>query len=238
MKTKAIIFDKDGTLIDFDAFWVSISKEAVDKILNEIDANNIDADEILKALGIHDGVTHINGVLCYGTYEEMAEVIYNVLKEHGVKIELSKVTKITIDAYHESIGVGEIKPICEGLSKTLEELKCKGIKLAVVTSDDYFGAKKCLDGLGITKYFDKICANDGIHPPKPNPYYIEEMCKEYNLYKEEIVMVGDTLTDTSFAKNGGIKVIGVAKNESNQNILKEVADCVIPDVSYIFDVIE
>ena len=238
MKTKAIIFDKDGTLIDFDAFWVRASVEAVDKILDKTNMKDVNPDEILKAFGIYNGTTIINGVLCYGTYEEMAEIVYDILKGYGCTSELSEITKITIDAYHESVGAGEIKPICEGMSEVLEKLKCKGIKLAVVTSDDYFGAKKCLDGLGITEYFDKIYANDGIHPPKPDPYYIDELCKEFNLYKEEAVMVGDTLTDTTFAKNGGIKVIGVAKSKENQNILKEVADYVIHDISYIFDVLE
>jgi len=32
MKTKAIIFDKDGTLLDFDGFWVTVSENAIGEI--------------------------------------------------------------------------------------------------------------------------------------------------------------------------------------------------------------
>ncbi len=33
---KAIIFDKDGTLIDFDSFWVTISEYAIKEMLEAL----------------------------------------------------------------------------------------------------------------------------------------------------------------------------------------------------------
>ena len=39
--------------------------------------------EILEAFGVHNGVTDIDGVLCKGTYEEMGEIVYNVLYKNG-----------------------------------------------------------------------------------------------------------------------------------------------------------
>ena len=35
MNIDAIIFDKDGTLIDFDAFWVSVSCKAIEEVLEK-----------------------------------------------------------------------------------------------------------------------------------------------------------------------------------------------------------
>ena len=41
MNTKAVIFDKDGTLLDFDSFWVEISYNAIREILEKIEIKNI-----------------------------------------------------------------------------------------------------------------------------------------------------------------------------------------------------
>ena len=83
-----------------------------------------------------------------------------------------------------------------------------------------------------------IYTDDGEMPAKPDPYCIYALCEKERISKTEIIMVGDTLTDTRFAKNGGIKVIGVAQNDENKRILEMEADVVIPDISYIFEVIE
>ena len=57
---------------------------------------------------------------------------------------------------------------------------------------------------------DRIYTDDGKGHPKPDPYFIQEIIKKYGMKKEELVMAGDTVTDMEFARNGGIKAIGVA----------------------------
>ena len=52
MKTKAIFFDKDGTLIDFDAIWVPVSYNAIGNLLKKIGKAIIDktvTEDELKA---------------------------------------------------------------------------------------------------------------------------------------------------------------------------------------------
>ena len=41
------------------------------------------------------------------------------------------------------------------------------------------------------------------------------------------------MTDMNFAKNGGIKAIGVAKNERDKKIIEKGAAAVVNDVSYL-----
>ena len=79
MNADAIIFDKDGTLIDFDTFWVTVSVKAIEDILKKLGREDICVSEILSAFGIHAGVIDIEGVLCKGTYEQMGQILYNIL---------------------------------------------------------------------------------------------------------------------------------------------------------------
>jgi hypothetical protein len=65
----------------------------------------------------------------------------------------------------------------------------------------------CLHRLGITSYFTDIYTDDGTHPNKPDPYCIFALQEKYGLSSEEIVMVGDTIKDMQFARNGGTVLI-------------------------------
>jgi phosphoglycolate phosphatase-like HAD superfamily hydrolase len=61
MKAEAILFDKDGTLMDFDAFWVPVSEKAMDTVLMQLQMDRALTKSILEAIGVHNGVTDIDG---------------------------------------------------------------------------------------------------------------------------------------------------------------------------------
>ena len=59
MHADLIIFDKDGTLMDFDAYWVTVSRTAIDRILSRMGRTDIPMETILSALGVKNGRTDI-----------------------------------------------------------------------------------------------------------------------------------------------------------------------------------
>ncbi len=238
MKTEGIIFDKDGTLIDFDAFWVAVSHKALDSVLLEFNMEKVDVNEILEALGVHDGVTSIDGVLCKGTYEQMGRIVYDILCKYGCKNSCEEVTEAVIAAYNESTDAGEIKPTSSVLTEVLKKLKAQGKRLAVVTTDNELITRKCLSSLGIEELFDKIYTDDGVNPTKPDPYCAFHFCKLFGIDKDSVVMVGDTVTDARFAKNAGISMIGLARSKENRGILAEHTNIVISEMSELLDILD
>jgi len=238
MNTKYIVFDKDGTLMDFEKFWVKILKISIEAILKKYNAPLYLTQDICKAYGADGDVVDINGIFCGGTYEMMGKAIYDIFEKNGIKTNYDELCTATKNEFYSNYSLGEIVPACDDIEGLFEKISSLGIKAVLVTSDDEFGAKKCLDKFKITKYFDEIYADDGINPPKPHPYYINRLISEKGAKKEEIVMVGDTLTDMNFAKNAGVKAIGVAKSIENKNILMPHADAVLDDISQILEVID
>lgn len=237
MNVDAIIFDKDGTLIDFDAFWVTISIKAIKDILRQLGKEEISVYEILEAFGVHDGVTDINGILCKGTYKQMGQIVYDIACRYGCDISCDEIEQIVTESYIKNSDKGEIKPTSPNLLEVLTELKKRNKKLAVVTTDNEEITRKCLKKLGIEELFDKIYTDDGKIPTKPDPYCVFDFCKLTGVKRECVVMVGDTMTDINFAKNAGIMVIGVAKTNQNKQILAPRADAVITDLSHIFEIL-
>lgn len=221
---KAILFDKDGTLVLYRDFWFPVAEYAIETVLSAVAADPALKTEILAELGVDQG---IRGILCYGTFRDTVDAVNRVLSRYGIRAE----EQMIMDAFHAGAAHGKIVPPCKDLKGVLVRLREKGYRLFVVTSDDLPTTLCCLNALGITEQFEKIYTYDGIHPPKPDPYYIEKICRDYGFSKEELLMVGDTQNDLNFAKNGGIDAIAVALCEEEKKLLEPDALCVIHDVS-------
>lgn len=238
MKADAVIFDKDGTLLDFDAFWVTVSKNALAEVLTHFEKQEVPVSEILTALGVHNGITDIDGILCKGTYAQMGQIVSDILQKYGCTASCEEITRFVIDAYNRHSDSGEIRPTCPTLADTLLQLKKRGKKLAVVTTDNDTITLPCLQKLGIDTLFDQIYTDDGKTPTKPDPYCAADFGRITQTTPEHLVMVGDTMTDITFAKNAGIPVIALAKTEHSKAILAPFADAVISDLSALLTLLE
>lgn len=236
MKVDAIIFDKDGTLLEFDRFWVKVSIKAIELVMKKLQVKENLEDEILRAIGVNDGIVDVNSVLCKGTYFQIGQEFCKVLNAHGYEIPIDVVAKEVINAYNQSQTAGEVVATTKDLVGLLKKLKGQGKRLAIVTTDNEYVTKVCLEKLGVDGLFDAIYTDDGKTPTKPNPTCAYDFCKKFNLSLEKVVMVGDTLTDVKFAQNAGIKVIGLAKNEQNKKVLQDRADVIIGDLSALLEI--
>lgn len=235
MDIQIIIFDKDGTLMDFDSFWIDVSVYALNDILKQTGTNGVSVKELLKTLGVDNGKVDTDGLLCKGTYEQIGIAIFEVLKKHNVKSSPEEIVTMTLETYNKNAGFGTVKPTCENMRTILEDLKKSGIKLAVATTDNPVITKKCIDELGIADLFDKIYTDDGKTPAKPDPWCAEDFSRTFGISPENMIMVGDTMTDIRFARNAGISVIGVGRECSK---LAPYADAVISDISHLFDALK
>lgn len=238
MKVDAIIFDKDGTLIDFDAFWVGVSVSALEDILSGLERRDIPIEEILEAYGVYDGVTDIDGVLCKGTYAEMAEIFSQILACHGCSLSAEAAEALIVDAYNRSTDKGKILPTCPDLASALEALKKRGARLAIVTTDNPEITEECLRALGIYDLFDKIYTDDGKTPKKPDPTAALNFMELVGASPERTLMVGDTMTDVTFARRAGISVCALASSTKAREALLPHADAVISKISELVELTE
>jgi HAD superfamily hydrolase (TIGR01509 family) len=240
MKIKAIVFDKDGTLVDFEKFWIPVAKYATEYVFKNAGVDFSHVDNHLRELGIRDGIVDIKGVLARGDHRGIIDFLHKEIISSGINMTWEKAAELMIEGYgKDSKSVGEVAPTCDNIRSVLQSIRAMGIRLALITSDEIGGAELCLDKLGVRDLFDKIIAADSAHPAKPDPYFMNSFRAEFGYSAKEVLMVGDTDTDILFARNSGVFSVGVGKTEENRKHLALMgADVTMNDISGIPTLLE
>ena len=237
---KAVVFDKDGTLVDLERFWYPVARYATRKIFEEAGVPLSRIEDHVKRLGCQDDGMDIRGSLPRGDYKGMTDEIYRDIRESGASGDWNAALRLMIKGYgREAKLVGEVAPTTHLVPEMLNILRSRGIIIALITADEINGAQICLEKLGIKELFDEIMAADNEHPHKPDPYLMLDFMQRHSLSADEVLMVGDTETDILFAKNAGVRSVGVGKKASNREFLSSIgATYIMPDVSGIADIID
>lgn len=220
---RAILFDKDGTLLQFTEGWVdSIVGFLEDKILDDKKKR-----KLFKEIGIReDGGVEENSILSSETAMDLAIIfskyldedldeIYGELDDHLLNY-LKKNNKF-------------IRETCD-LRKLFEALRERGILIGIFTSDNYRQAKYSMDYLGLDSFIDFYAAAD-IYKKKPNKESLEVFKKKYSLEDQEIIIVGDSRVDMVFGEDT-VKV-GVLCGTGSREMLAKYTDNIIDDPSQV-----
>lgn len=238
-KIKGILFDKDGTLIDFHSIWVPIASKLAELCILELKTAPKESTKIenalLEAIGVVNEGVIPEGILASGTTQDISKAFLNVFDNFQIPIakreHFTEWVKQTIfQLTHEN--VDQIKPI-KGIKAFLEALVNKGLIIGIATADDLETTKLCLEKLEIDSYFDFIATSD-YYEKKPNPAMLRGFCQKYDLSSNEVVMVGDTHVDLAMAKNGAAGLaVGVLSGTGSLQTLRPLADFVLSSATQI-----
>lgn len=168
-KTKAIIFDMDGTLVDTEIIWYLAWKEA-----NEHFGLGL-SDETMKTfIGLPK--------------QKFDENRANIFKENTDFDEISKYRVAFYKEYVKNHGL-DAKPYA---LETLKKVRRLGLKAIVCTATFEKQAYKSLEDAGLAQYIDMLVSGERIVRSKPEPdtYYLA--LGQSGLNREEVIAVEDS----------------------------------------------
>ncbi len=229
---RGVLFDKDGTLIDFYTLWIAAAVWSVGEIvrLNNLPSNM--EEYILDVIGVQGGEMKPDGALAYKVYEEIAEDICIALREKEIDLECKNITKQLIFFFEQYIITKGAKYTeITNTARLVDELKSMGIYVGMSTADTMDSAIDCLEKLGVIDKFDYIGADDGVIKPKPHPAMVHDFIDKYALRADEVMIVGDTYNDIMFAKNSGSLAVGVLSGVSTESDFGSEVDYVLTSVA-------
>lgn len=227
MAIKGILFDKDGTLLDFFGTWIPAYKAAAE-IAAEIAGDRALAYQMLRATGFdpaHNSLDPLS-LLAGGTTAQICEAWAD---EAGIIDRAGFTHRIheAMDAHASTYPV----PVADGLDRMFERLAGKGYSLGIATMDSEFVARVTADSLGLSKWLTFLAGYDSGHGAKPEPGMVYGFCEASGLVPAEILVIGDTDRDAGMARSAGAAIIvGVLTGATSQDQLAPITDHVLDSV--------
>ncbi len=231
-----IVFDKDGTLIDFHATWGPILRRAVDELVDPFNDKQIIAANIFKTLGVDpDSMKSFDGPYSITTFDKIYTVISTVLYQHGMKWTDAeqRVLKIFKKAAETPPSLEQLTPTAD-LPSYFNLLQKHGIKIGVATADNRHGTLDTLNKLQCD--IDSIfiaCGDDQGFPSKPDPMLLIEIAQMWRTTAKKLVMVGDTVGDVYMAQQAGSISIGVLTGAGTHEMLAPYSHAVLDSIQQI-----
>ena len=235
---RLIVFDKDGTLIDFHAMWYVWFKHIIREIASAVSLDVKTRQGFAGTLGydLETGVWDPLGPLTIASTNEVALLMASQLYRYKDKTWDDALTIVYRAERNARVALSKevlVKPIGD-VRGTLQRLKDTGVLLALATTDNRVSTERHLELLGIDTLFEAIvCGDDGI-PLKPAPDMGLEICRRLDVSPNDTIMVGDSVADLSMAREAGYAyAIGVTSGALTHDMLAPFADMVIPNIQAI-----
>jgi HAD superfamily hydrolase (TIGR01509 family) len=218
---KAVLFDLDGTLIEFK-FDVKNSRAAVIDWLSNAG---------FKVEGL-SGHTRTQDIILWVKRECENGSGKNLPDFDSVH---SKISAILDEFEFKAFTIARPHP---GSLHLLKELKSDQILSALVTNSGRKPVQGLLNEFGLLPYLTKVITRDEVENLKPDPEGILKAIKLLSISKRDAIYVGDSILDILASKAAGIPCIALAQGlYKAEELAEKKPDFLIKRIEQVRDVI-
>ena len=225
-----VLFDKDGTLLDFDATFGRATAKVIADLVN---AHGGEAERVAAALGFRpDGETfEATSVVLAGSLEDIADEVRPLLSAPPERLSER------IDERYRQHTEHDLRLI-EDVLTMLDRLGARGVQLGIVTNDTQATAAHQLGILGIAERFGAIVGCDSGHGAKPSGGGVRAAMEMLGGTARRTLMVGDSARDCAAARDAGVFAVAVLTGHEDGDRLRAMADLTLPSAAALADVLE
>jgi len=193
---KAVIFDLDGTIVNFNLDYKAVRADVI---------------QFLTKQGFPSSIISVN------------ESIFDILKKleiymrnHGEEEQITKVKEdaLSLVNRHE-LEAAHSTSLMPGALEALKELKKMGLKTALFTVNSEKSTSYILRCFRLKRFFDAVVTREHVWAVKPNPAHLEAVLRALGIEPEEAVVVGDSVGDMKCAKELNVVAVGMTAGISS-----------------------
>ena len=225
-KIAGILFDKDGTLLNYDASWLPVNRELARIAARDDQAL---ADHLLLACGMDPVTGRIvpDSLLAAGNTHQISEGLIaagSTLDLHDLIVQLDDLFA----------GAAAFSVPVTDLGAFFRRLKARGYRLGVASSDNERSIRQTAERFGFIDCLDYIAGYDSGFGVKPEPGMVLGFCRATGLVPEQVAMVGDNNHDLHMGRNAGVGLnVGVLTGTGSPESLGAASDYCLADITLL-----
>ncbi len=182
---RAVLFDLDGTLVDSMWMWKAIDIEFLDRFGHTCPD---DLQRMIEGMSFSEGAAYFK-------------------ERFGLPITVEEIREIwigmSIEKYRTSV------PFKPGAEAFLKELRARGIRIGIATSNERGIVDTVLRALKAERYFDAITTGCEVAAGKPSPDIYLEAAKRVGADPSECMVFEDVPAGILAGKRAGMEVCAV-----------------------------
>lgn len=217
---RGLVFDKDGTLFDFQATWGVWCADFIAELTGDPDR----AAVLAEALGFDLATRRFqpDSPVIAETMEFVVEAIQDVLP--GLAEPWLRQRILDSTAAAPQVENAPLRPL-------LDRLRGAGLLLGLATNDAEAPARAHLQRAGVLDRFAFVAGYDSGHGAKPGPGMLDAFCRATGLAPHACAMVGDSAHDLASGRAAGMRTVAVLTGTATPAELAPFADAVLADIA-------
>lgn len=222
-KIRGLLFDKDGTLFDFQSTW---GGWASDFMLELASGDDDLADRLAKRIRLDRALRRFfpDSIVIAGTADDAVAALSPALPHLAPAQLLEWMVESS-----KSVEPQQAAP----LIPLLQRFRRDGIALGVATNDAEDAACAQLASIGVLDHFQFVVGADSGHGAKPGPGQCLAFCAATGLRPEDVAMIGDSTHDLHAGAAAGMVAVAVLTGPASREELAPHAQIVLPDIGHL-----
>ncbi len=235
---KGILFDKDGTLLEFHSTMHHIYTYVLNYLKDRYCVPELLLQQLKNALGHLPDRLRSDSLLPFSTNPQIAEALLEPSEKYAAEHHWHQpFSKTDLLELIEELSLSENVPYTAlpDVPETLKYLKSKDYELGIATADTRTATVAGLKKTEIFDFFDYLGTGDE-SKPKPETFLADMFCNQCGIAPNEMLIVGDSKNDMLFAENVGAYFIGIDTSYNNTSVFRNTEHKSVSNINEIIGI--
>lgn len=226
---RGLLFDKDGTLIDFSGTWLQPIKEIARLVSTQANDPELEMRLLIDGGYLPDEDRWAqDSTIAFDTSESLFQRWGAMTSPALVQSLVPEMRNIVYQSMRQLV------PAIPGAGALFTRL-AQSYQLGVASMDDEINVSRALEQLDIAHLVSFSCGADSGYGLKPETGMVDAFCRQTGLAAGEIAVIGDGLHDLKMARAAGAVSIGITSGASSAETLRPYADILLRDIGELGD---